>query len=258
MRPRPPIIGAALLVTAALLPLHAQTRAPSATRGAALLAFTRDSLPSHVGNGLRCFSCHLNAGRGPGGLPLTGVVYRYPVYNDRRGATMTIEDRVNECFRRSMAGEAIDDRSREMRDIVAYFTSLSPAALADSARRTKGLVPIADLPADRAVGKRLFAAKCAVCHGADGQGIAPVPALWGPRSFAIAAGMARRTRFATFIAGNMPLGGPRLTDDEARAITAYVLSHPRPDTPGKERDFPKGRVPTDLPYTVLSSAKSSP
>src|SRR5207245_6027991 len=32
-------------------------------RGRALLVATRDSLPGHVGNGLRCVSCHLEEGR---------------------------------------------------------------------------------------------------------------------------------------------------------------------------------------------------
>src|SRR4029078_10926245 len=34
----------------------------SALRGRALLTATRDSLPRNVGNGLRCASCHLDAG----------------------------------------------------------------------------------------------------------------------------------------------------------------------------------------------------
>ena len=35
----------------------------SIRRGRALLAATRDSLPAHVGNALRCVSCHLDGGR---------------------------------------------------------------------------------------------------------------------------------------------------------------------------------------------------
>ena len=34
-------------------------------RGRALLVATRDSLPGHVGNQLRCVSCHLDEGRRP-------------------------------------------------------------------------------------------------------------------------------------------------------------------------------------------------
>src|SRR5437867_10636736 len=45
-------------------------------RGRALLVATRDSLPGHVGNGLRCASCHLDEGRRPTGS-LVGVYSRY-------------------------------------------------------------------------------------------------------------------------------------------------------------------------------------
>ena len=45
------------------------------SRGRALLAATRDSLPSHVGNALRCFSCHLDEGRRASALPLDRLVH---------------------------------------------------------------------------------------------------------------------------------------------------------------------------------------
>ncbi|MFI5240000.1 MAG: cytochrome C, partial [Gemmatimonadales bacterium] len=51
-----------------------------ARRGFAILAATRDSMPSYVGNGLRCFSCHLDSGRRANAIPLTGVHARYPSY----------------------------------------------------------------------------------------------------------------------------------------------------------------------------------
>src|SRR5437667_10869470 len=89
-------------------------------RGRALLTATRDSLPRHVGNRLRCTSCHLDAGRRVTGSWL-GVFARYPQYRARSGTVETIEYRVNDCFRRSMNGTALDPAGADMRDIVAYF-----------------------------------------------------------------------------------------------------------------------------------------
>src|SRR6202008_737813 len=92
-------------------------------RGRALLTATRDSLPSHVGNKLRCTSCHLDAGRRETGT-WVGVFARYPQYRPRRRVVETLEYRVNDCFRRSMNGTALDPAGPDMRDIVAYFAFL--------------------------------------------------------------------------------------------------------------------------------------
>src|SRR4051812_20233108 len=63
-------------------------------RGRALLTATRDSLPGHVGNKLRCTSCHLDEGRRESGTWM-GVFARYPQYRARSGVVETIEYRVN-------------------------------------------------------------------------------------------------------------------------------------------------------------------
>ena len=78
----------------------------SIRRGRGLLAATRDSLPAHVGNGLRCVSCHLDGGRRQSGS-WVGVFARYPQYRPRSATVETIEYRVNDCFRRSMNGTAL-------------------------------------------------------------------------------------------------------------------------------------------------------
>ena len=75
------------------------------------------------------------------------------------------------------------------------------------------------------------------------------PALWGPKSFNIGAGMARLKTAAAFIKINMPLGQDNtLTSQQAFDIAAYVLRQPRPDFIGKARDWPKGGKPEDAPY----------
>ena len=93
-------------------------------RGRALLAATRESLPAHVGNRLRCVSCHLDDGRRPTGS-WVGVYARYPQYRARSASVETIEYRVNDCFRRSMNGVSLPSDGPDMRDIVAYLWFLS-------------------------------------------------------------------------------------------------------------------------------------
>src|SRR5205085_12189333 len=113
------------------------------------------------------------------------------------------------------------------------------------------------LVGDTTRGADVFRAQCAACHGADGLGnpaVPPkIPALWGPKSYSVGASMAREERAASFIWHNMPLGrGKSLTPQQAFDVAAYVNSRPRPDSPGKERDWPAGNVPRDVPYDTKS------
>lgn len=102
---------------------------------------------------------------------------------------------------------------------------------------------------DPEAGKALYAASCAACHGANGQGIGNFPPLWGPESFNVAAGMARMNTTAAFIKWNMPLGqGGSLSYEEAYDLAAYILSHERPDYAAKHLNWPQGGKPEDAPY----------
>lgn len=219
-------------------------------RGRAILVATRESLPNHVGNKLRCTSCHLDEGRRENGS-WVGVFARYPQYRGRSGVVETIEYRVNDCFRRSMNGTAIDPAGPDMRDILAYFAFLSqgvpigaPAA-SGAARRQKW----AAFAADTAAGARVFAASCAKCHGVSGEGTAVAPPVWGPQSYNIGAGMSRVRTAAEFISRNMPFDAPgTLADSLAFNVAAYLNAHPRPDFRGKENDWPNGDPPPDVAY----------
>src|SRR5690242_1094682 len=141
----------------------------SIRRGRALLAATRDSLPTHVGNGLRCVSCHLDDGRRQNGT-WVGVYARYPQYRARSATVETIEYRVNDCFRRSMNGAALAADGPEMRDIVAYLWFLSRDVPIAPAQPSNRLAKWGSLTPDTSAGARVFAASCAKCHGPDGQG----------------------------------------------------------------------------------------
>ncbi|HEX9565807.1 MAG TPA: c-type cytochrome [Gemmatimonadaceae bacterium] len=225
----------------------------SIRRGRALLANTRDSLPDFVGNRLQCVHCHPDNGTRPNVMPWVGVYARFPQYRSRAGGIQIIEDRINDCMLRSMNGRPLVTESSDMRDIVAYMAFLSIGYPVFSTVDGQSFPRLDPLDADTVRGAATFAAKCAVCHGPDGEGTDLYPALWGPGSFNIGAGMARVRTAAAFIKVAMPQTAPgTLTDQEAYDLAALITSRPRPDFPGKERDWPNGDPPPDVAYPVVS------
>jgi thiosulfate dehydrogenase len=219
----------------------------------------------YAGNNLACSNCHLNAGTKKFGLPLWGLRDEFPQYSARAGRDITIEDRVNACMTRSMNGKSMPDDLPEMQALVAYINFLS-AGVAPGEKLSglgAGHMPYLQRAADPARGKAVYARACATCHGADGLGVPRnrsvpalgymVPPLWGPDSFNDGAGMARLTNAANFIHFNMPNGTsytrPRLTQSEAWDVAAYMISQPRPQKAGLDKDFPDLlRKPIDAPY----------
>jgi thiosulfate dehydrogenase len=241
--------------------IHDDSLGASVSRGLALLRHTKDSLPTYATSSLNCTSCHLEDGLRLEAAPLTGAAARFPKYMERTGAVIPLADRVNYCFTRSLAGNRLPVESREMQDILAYITFISKGVpVGAKIAGTRGIPDAPDtLAADKARGERLFAEKCAACHGAEGQGQAMYPALWGPKSYSVGASMARLERAASFIQHNMPFGmGGTLSWQDAFDIAAYVNSHPRPDSPGKEKDWPVGGAPPDVPYDTRGHQAYNP
>ncbi len=218
-------------------------------RGLALITHTHDSLPSYASATMTCTSCHLDEGRRPNAAPMTGAFARYPRLIERAAAVVPIEDRINYCFTRSLAGSRLPANSREMQDIVAYLAFISRGIPVGEHVRGEGMAKMPALSGDSTTGHALFTDNCARCHGPDGSGMGPIPALWGAKSFSIGASMARVERAASFIRHNMPFDRPgTLTDQQSYDVAAYVVSMPRPDMPGKENDWPNGDAPSDVPY----------
>lgn len=233
----------------------------SIRRGLHILRHTRDSLPAYAPSSLNCTSCHLEDGMRIEAAPLTGSFARFPKFMPRAGAVVPLADRVNYCFTRSLAGNRLPVESREMQDILAYLSYISTGVpIGTKIAGTKGLLDPPDtLKGDAALGATLFSGKCSACHGADGQGMATFPALWGPKSYSIGASMARVERAASFIQHNMPLGmGGSLSWQDAFDLAAYINSHPRPDSPGKEGDWPLGSAPADVPYATKGHVAFNP
>jgi thiosulfate dehydrogenase len=230
----------------------------SVRRGRAILEHTRDSLPRHVGNKLACTSCHQNAGTVKGGMPWVGVYARFPQYRSRSGSTQIIEDRINDCLKRSMNGTPLVPESRDMRDIVAYMSFLSTGYPVGAEVDGQGTPPLEPLPADSARGHVVFRARCVRCHATDGSGTTEGPPLWGPGSFSIGAGMARLRNAAQFIRARMPQDSAGvLTNQEAFDVARYVTLRPRPDFRGKERDWPRGDPPPDVAYETDAARRKA-
>jgi thiosulfate dehydrogenase len=224
--------------------------------GRDVLAQTQVYGRQYVGNGLNCTSCHLNGGRTPYASPWVGVWGVFPEYRSRNARMNALQDRINDCFERSMNGRPLPLDSREMGGILAYFWWLSKDVPTGVEVEGRGFKRIrAPQPPDPMRGARIYADKCAACHGADGQGASGpngeylYPALWGERSFNIGAGMARVATAAAFVKAAMPLGqGDTLTDQEAFDVAAYFTRQPRPDFARKHLDWPKGDKPADARY----------
>jgi thiosulfate dehydrogenase len=167
---------------------------------------------------------------------------------------------VNYCITRSLAGNLLPVESRQMGDLLAYLAYLGREV--PIGRQATGAEDLPQMPAglegDSLRGKALFVTKtCAVCHGADGNGVTPFPPLWGPRAYSIGASMSRIERAANFIWHNMPQTAPgSLSPQEAFDLAAYINGQPRPDSPAKELDWPLGGAPAGTPYNLNSGHRA--
>ena len=92
-------------------------------------------------------------------------------------------------------------------------------------------------------GQALYGARCADCHGADGEGKKVAeryvfPPLWGRDSYNWGAGMHGIDKAAAFIKSNMPLSqGGSLSDQQAWDLSLYINSQARPQDPRFKGDL---------------------
>lgn len=257
--PDAPPAAAATPVAATMAPIPDGDLGASIRRGLAILTATRDSLPGHVGNDLRCTSCHLDEGRRPDAMPWVGVAARFPQYRSRSASVQRLEDRINDCFERSLAGTAVAWDDPAMRDMVAYMAHLSRDVPHGGKVPGQGVPLASAVRGDSAAGATLYAAQCVRCHGADGEGSAKAPPLWGPRSYTIGAGMARLRTVAGFVRHNMPFDRPgTLTDRQAQDIATFLTTRPRPDFADKHNDWPRGDPPPDVAYLTAAGRVKGP
>ena len=209
-------------------------------RGERIFTQTPRYARAYVGNPLRCESCHLDAGRLEDSAPLWAAYVLYPAYRAKNHRVNTFAERLQGCFRFSMNGRAPPLGSPTLVALEAYAYWLARGAPTGARLPGQGYPRLTKppLPADYARGARLYAERCALCHGADGAGqsnragYAVFPALWGAASFNWGAGMASVDQAAGFIEANMPLGlGGSLTAQQGWDVALYVDSHERPQDP---------------------------
>ena len=217
------------------------------------------------GNNLACASCHQASATKKFAIPWVGAHATFPQYRAREDEVSTLQERVNGCMERSMAGKVLPLDSREMKAFITYMHFLSKDVPVGAKVEGQGLPPFKapNRRADTVAGNTVYQEKCASCHGAEGAGVragAPgsatgytFPPLWGKDSFNNGAGMNRLLFASSFIKTNMPLGTqhgqPQLSDEQAYDVAAFVLSKPRPVKAHTERDFPaRWNKPVDAPF----------
>jgi thiosulfate dehydrogenase len=215
----------------------------------------------NISNGMNCQNCHLNAGSQPWGNNYFAVEANYPKFRERSGAVEDQVKRVNDCFERSLNGQALDSNSTEMKAILAYIKWLGSDVPKKTTPKGAGIFKVKGLkrPTDPIKGQIVYEAKCQSCHQANGEGVLAedgksytYPPLWGKNSYNHGAGLYRISNFAGYVKYNMPLGAtyerPQLTDEEAWDLGAYVNSQPRP-AKDLSKDWPNiAGKPFDHPF----------
>jgi len=224
----------------------------------------------HYTNGMNCQNCHLESGTRVWAGNFGSVASLYPRFSDRSGSVETVNQRIADCFERSMNGRAPDSNSLEIRAMKAYIVWVGQGVEKGKKPAGTGLEPLAFLEraADSAKGRLIFHEKCQRCHGIDGQGkhdsLGPgylYPPLWGEHSYNTAAGLFRLSKFAPFVKANMPFGTSydreQLTAEEAWDLAAFVNSQPRPVKRFKQ-DWPNIQLkPVDVPEGPYADSYSS-
>lgn len=196
----------------------------------------------YVGNDLKCTNCHMDNGKTKTVGTFIGTATAFPAWSGREGAVQTLQDRIDNCFMRSMNGKRPPIDSKLSIAMAAYVTWLS-TGLPIKMNDVKTVTPYyAHIWPDKKIeaqikkathttykeGEKLYIEKCSACHGQDGKGVGTFPPLWGDRSYNAGAGLSKLHKLATWMEYNMPYGQATLDDGQAAAIAIYVDAQPRP------------------------------
>ncbi|RXJ87376.1 c-type cytochrome [Arcobacter sp. CECT 8985] len=223
-----------------------------------------------VGNNLQCKSCHLPGTNGKPGTTKTigtfiGTASSFPAFSKREKTVQTLQDRINNCFMRSMNGKRPIVDTKASIAMATYVTWLStnhkmkmnehrPCSPLTSDRWAKLQKKFAAIQRKAThknylAGKKIFETKCATCHGKNGQGMGNFPPLWGKDkagkwlSYNSGAGMSKLNKAPAWIQENMPLGqGDTLSDQEAADVALYVDAQDRANFDLKKGLLPKEKM----------------
>ncbi len=213
----------------------------SVMRGYRLMLNTAFYAPEYAHNELSCTNCHFlggdTLGGKNGGIALVGVTTLYPQYSKRAGKVITLAERIDNCFQRSMNGKAPSANSRMMHDIINYLHWISKEVESIKDIPWLGLPEIRNSHKPNPhEGQKIYEQSCAACHRSDGIGGGvldeiegkSIPPLWGDHSFNDGAGMNTMKMLAPFIYLNMPYQQASLTEEQALDVAAYVMEQKRP------------------------------
>lgn len=201
----------------------------------------------YVGNDQTCRNCHLDTGRLAESAPMWAAWVAYPAFRAKNQKVNTFIERIQGCFTYSLNAQASAAGAAPAADnpaivaLVSYSYWLAKGApTGDQAMPGRGYprLPEPRQGFDARRGERVYAAKCALCHGEDGAGVTHqdgrtlFPPLWGTESYNRGAGMHRIETAAAFIHHNMPLGlAYSLSEQEAWDVAAYINGQERPKDP---------------------------
>lgn len=203
--------------------------------GRSVMDETHKHAPDYVGNALSCTHCHFcggnTVGRQNGGISLVGIVNTFPQYSEREKKTITLTERIQNCFLRSLNGKAPPEDCPEMKAMITYLEWIGSDLKGHKNLPWIGLKPInMDHKPNLQAGEKIYEECCIACHREHGEGMEGVPPICGYGSFNKGAGMYKLPKVASFIYWNMPYkDAVMLTNEEAIDVAAYILSKPRPD-----------------------------
>ncbi len=216
----------------------------------------------YVGNTLSCTNCHLDAGRMAGSAPLWAAFVSYPAYRSKNDKVNTYQERLQGCFMYSHNGKAPPLGSEVLVALESYSYWLAKGLPVGEKVAGRGYpaIPEAQQPPDFKRGQKVFEAKCAICHGAHGEGqyvdgATVFPPLWGDNAFNWGAGMGRYDNAARFIYANMPYGmSYSLTPQEAWDVAYFMDAHERPQDPRWQGSVAKTRARFhDTPFSLYGT-----
>lgn len=210
-------------------------------RGHDIFVNTQQFRGSYVFNDMNCKSCHPGDGRVAWSGPVWPAVTTFPAFRPKNQHVNSLEERIAGCFSYSMNGLPPAYGSDDMIALVAYHQWMATGARVYETRiYGRGYRHLGtEIPdgTSRSRGEALYNAKCAHCHGKQGNGYKSddyvvFPALWGDNSYNWGSGMSRIFTAASFIHLNMPpqqFGS--LSEQDAWDLAIFINSHERPQDP---------------------------
>jgi thiosulfate dehydrogenase len=209
-----------------------------------------------LGNKMNCTNCHQNGGTKLYSFNLIASHANYPQYRAREGKVLTLAERVNNCVMRPHNGKPLPLDSKEMIAFLSYLKWINGFAPGGKGFKGEKNLEVAfpDAAADPVRGGAIYAANCARCHGANGEGqmrydnvTYTYPPLWGASAYQPGSSMHRIIKAAQWIKANMPYDKataekPFLTDAEALDVAAFVnddRQHLRPTVKGFDYPHPE-------------------